>query len=91
VARADRIEQGYPYFPAEVVDADQEQKLLSPSVFKEEARVRASAKGSKIYLVNFFDKHNTYGWIPENKLDMLGEDDGKSDYCLMTRADQDRD
>jgi hypothetical protein len=91
VSRADRTEQGYPYFPAEVVDAEEEQEQLSPSVFKEEARVRASAKGSKIYLVNFFDKHNTYGWIPENKLDMLGEDDGSSGFYFMTRADQDRD
>jgi len=69
-------ELGYPYFPAEVVDPEEERQLLSPSVFKEEARVRASSKGSKIYLVNFFDKNNTYGWIPEHKLDLLGVDDG---------------
>jgi hypothetical protein len=40
--------------------------------------MRAAAKGAKVYLVNFFDKQNTYGWITEQKLDMLGEDDGMS-------------
>ena len=81
--QADRTEQGYPYFPAEIVDAEEELKQLSPSVSKEGARVRALAKGLKIYLVNFFDKLNTYGWITENKLEMLGEDDGASEYYLI--------
>lgn len=71
-------EQGYPYFPAEVVDPEEERLQLSPQVFKEETRVRAAAKGSRIYLVNFFDKQNTYGWISEHKLDMLGVNDGES-------------
>ena len=68
---------GYPYFPAEVADPEEERQTLSPSVFKEETRARAAAKGQKVYLVNFFDKLNTYGWITEQKLDMLGEDDGE--------------
>jgi hypothetical protein len=58
------------------VDPEEERPTLSPSVFKEEARARAASKDQKVYLVNFFDKSNTYGWITEQKLDVLGVDDG---------------
>jgi hypothetical protein len=73
---------GYPYFPAETVDPNEDD--IPPAVFRDEVKTKAAAKGTKVYLVNFFDKQNTYGWIQENKLDLLAEDDGKCSIFTAT-------
>nr|XP_019048061.1 hypothetical protein I302_04683 [Kwoniella bestiolae CBS 10118]OCF26991.1 hypothetical protein I302_04683 [Kwoniella bestiolae CBS 10118] len=65
----------FPYFPAMIIDlADTED--IPADVLAVEAKERAAAKtaGRKIWLVNFFDASASYGWIMEDKLDLLGVD-----------------
>ncbi|WWC97966.1 hypothetical protein V866_004855 [Kwoniella sp. B9012] len=66
----------YPYFPAMVVDPNEPEGVPS-DVLAIEARERASAKaaGKKVWLVNFFDNSASYGWVMEDKLDLLGVDE----------------
>lgn len=69
---------GYPYFPGEVVDSEEDADDIPPSVFAAEAEARraAEARGEELYLVNFYDKSSSYGWISPSKLALLGSDDG---------------
>ncbi|OCF54561.1 hypothetical protein L486_08112 [Kwoniella mangroviensis CBS 10435] len=66
----------YPYFPAMVVDLNEPEGIPS-DVLSIEARERAAAKaaGKKVWLVNFFDNSASYGWVMEDKLDLLGTDE----------------
>jgi hypothetical protein len=87
--QADLPVPGFPYFPAEVVDAEVDADEISPAVFAERVKAMAVAKGAKLYLVNFYDKLDTYGWIQEKFLDLLGEDDGQSSFMVLGQASAD--
>lgn len=75
-----KAELGYPFFPAETVDPSDENMTIPPIVIQSRAKIESEnhVKGQKTWLVQFFDRQKSYGWIPASKLDMLGENDRES-------------
>ncbi|KAK4684585.1 hypothetical protein P7C73_g5593, partial [Tremellales sp. Uapishka_1] len=63
----------FPYFPAEVIDPDDEESHVPTIVLDLGEEIRQA--GSRVWLVRFFDKQASYGWMPRERLDMLGEVD----------------
>ncbi|WWC64030.1 uncharacterized protein I303_106636 [Kwoniella dejecticola CBS 10117] len=65
----------FPYFPAEIVDPTGDEEIPK-DVLKIEEKERAIAKAAnkRIWLVQFYDNTFSYGWIMEDRLDLLGED-----------------
>lgn len=47
----------------------------------------SAQKGGKAWLVRFFDAQASYGWITEESLDLLGEDNGQFSCWLLGRTD----
>lgn len=70
----------YPYFPAIVVDHVGEWETVPQSVLDLEEH-ETEAHG-KVWLVRFYDKQRSYGWMAADKLDMLGTDDELDELYL---------
>jgi hypothetical protein len=64
---------GYPYFPAEIVDPEDEDLELSEAVIEGQPAEDAE----RHWLIRFFDPTNSFAWVSQAKMDMLGESDGK--------------
>lgn len=64
--------EGYPHFPAEVLDEASE--LVTDKVLQDKKRA-VSASTEDLFLVRFFDEHRTFGWIPKSKMKLLFESD----------------
>jgi hypothetical protein len=67
------IALGYPYFPAEVVDAVEDYREVPDMVWA----VRPNDEEERLWLVRFFDRSRSYGWCPAVNLHDLGDDDGQ--------------
>jgi NuA3 HAT complex component NTO1 len=69
----------WPYFPAEIIDEnlDDETDPIPKTLLdrREELARNNAANGGRVWLVRFFDKQNSYGWIPASRLDLLSSDD----------------
>ncbi|KAK8843325.1 hypothetical protein IAR55_006980 [Kwoniella newhampshirensis] len=68
----------FPYFPAEIVDpAEAREDGINPDLMKkeDEERAKAKARGSRVWLVNFFDNGRTWGWVHEDRVNRLNEDE----------------
>ncbi|OCF39768.1 hypothetical protein I317_06430 [Kwoniella heveanensis CBS 569] len=82
----------YPFFPAEIVDPTDEEDIPR-DVFAHEAIERnlAASKGKAIWLVRFFDATNSYGWVIEDRLEALGDDEGECmiDHGLVSPEQED--
>lgn len=63
---------GFPVWPG--VIADPEDEDVPPVVLSN--KDRHPANGEKTWLVKFFDKQSTFGWITRNHLDWLAADNG---------------
>ena len=61
----------YPYFPGLVMDPVEDEKQIPDAVKEREP------KGEEVWLVRFFDSQSSFGWIPRNRLDLLGALDGE--------------
>ena len=71
------VVRSYPYFPATIADPTPGTgpNKIPDSVFAARPKAQAAAaEGEKLYLVNFFDKQKTYGWVPHSKVYPLGVD-----------------
>lgn len=69
----------FPFFPAEVLnpeDADEDDPIPE-YVFTNRAKIEKDnhGEGQKTWLVRFFDKSNSYGWMPATRMDLLASDD----------------
>lgn len=69
---------GFPHYPAEVVSATDDYDDIPETVWTARPRSNeADDKGERLWLVRFYDNHQSYGWCPVKKLDVLGEDPGE--------------
>lgn len=69
----------YPYFPGLVMDPVEDEKQI-PNAVK-----ALRPKGEKVWLVRFFDSQSSFGWIPRNRLDLLGALDEIDEWHLACR------
>ncbi|RXK35381.1 hypothetical protein M231_07371 [Tremella mesenterica] len=59
----------YPYFPAEILNPSMNVNEIPRSVMNKKPSNR------KTWLVRFYDPSNSFAWIGEDRLDLLGESD----------------
>jgi hypothetical protein len=68
----------FPFFPAEVIDPESHnaEDPIPPVVLanREQHAKDNNAKGERTWLVRFYDSGASYGWIPESRIDKLGDD-----------------
>ncbi|WWD21160.1 hypothetical protein CI109_105643 [Kwoniella shandongensis] len=67
----------FPYFPAEINDPlEAAEEGIHPELLasEEEEREKARKKGMGLWLVQFFDRGRTWGWVQEDRLDLMVED-----------------
>jgi hypothetical protein len=77
----------FPFFPAEVIDpeSDGPENPIPHVVLanREQHAKDNNAKDERTWLVRFFDSGASYGWIPESRIDKLGDDGERQ--CLRER------
>lgn len=74
----------YPYFPGYVVDYANEPETVPQSVLDLEEAENAKARA---WLVRFYDRGRTYGWVHEDRMEVLGVDEGVDGLFLAVSGD----
>lgn len=75
--------EGFPFFPAEVVDADYDYYDIPLSVWKAKPE---STDEERVWLIRFFDAKKSFGWCKQDKLEPLAEDDGVDQKHMNPRV-----
>lgn len=70
----------FPWWPAVIFESDD--PYVPPEVFRFH---KAPQGGDLTHLVRFFDKRNSWQWVPLDKLRMLGEDN-EFDELMLTHS-----
>ncbi|WVQ81240.1 hypothetical protein IAT38_003362 [Cryptococcus sp. DSM 104549] len=78
----------FPWFPAVIVDLEDDRDQVPDAVLEmeDEERRLAKAAGKGVWLVRFYDSSDSHGWIQEDKLDMLGEDAATDEMYLAGKT-----
>lgn len=56
------------------MDATEEKDSIPPAVLDLEAEERAKSANGRVWLARFYDKTQSWGWVPQDKLYVLGDD-----------------
>lgn len=73
----------YPHFPAVVLDLDADSASVPQAVLNLEA---SENEKSRAWLVRFHDKQRSYGWMHEERMDILGTDPALDEMYLAVRV-----
>lgn len=65
--------KGFPYYPAEVVNAEQDYDEIGDRVWALKPKI---AGNERVWLVRFYDKTKSYAWVTQGYLANLGDDQG---------------
>ncbi|KAJ9106350.1 hypothetical protein QFC21_001496 [Naganishia friedmannii] len=71
--------KGFPYYPAEVVNAEQDYDEIGDRVWALKPKI---AGNERVWLVRFYDKTKSYAWVTQGYLANLGDDQDLDDAFL---------
>ncbi|KAJ9112141.1 hypothetical protein QFC20_002322 [Naganishia adeliensis] len=63
--------KGFPYYPAEIVNADLDYDEIGERVWSEKPK---TAGNERVWLVRFYDRTRSYAWVTQGYLANLGDD-----------------
>lgn len=68
--------KGFPYYPAEIVNADLDYDEIGDRVWREKPK---TANNERVWLVRFYDRTRSYAWVTQGFLANLGDDKGRQE------------